>query len=70
MTPGLAKAILLKAKLLNASVPELSGNIEYVSFAPLKGDDSAHLDGLFSADQLEAIATFMRNPSAVADAQV
>ena len=56
MNEARARVILGKRIRLDGG---LSDDEEFLEFGP--GDDVAVLDGLFSADELEAIAWWMRN---------
>jgi hypothetical protein len=72
MTPKQAKEILLgmlDKKKLNWSISptQLYGLSPYANCYPKYDGEVATLDGEFTADQLEAIATWMRDPNGVAE---
>lgn len=63
-----AKQILSNARLTDFSKDKIYVNSgKYLS--ALEGDKHATLDGEFTADELDAIATWMRNPNGVLDAE-
>lgn len=53
-----ARAILGSMVMPDNSLYDLS---KYLCFPSHDGDKTAHLDGYFTADELEAIAWWMRN---------
>ena len=61
-----AKQILTGMGLEDFNSDRIAASGDYM--ASYAGDDQATLDGRFTADELEAIATWMRNPSGVVEA--
>lgn len=72
MTPERAKAILLAIPETKLSATCISSPVEYIDTQVKDRDDGLrqiHLDGYFTADELEALAVWMRDPVAVDNAR-
>lgn len=63
-----AKRILSDMSLGQMSEHALESGVGGEYFSVYSGKDEAVLDGRFTAEQLEAIAAWMRNPQACIDA--
>jgi hypothetical protein len=71
MTPEQAKAILIAMPTIKLAADSIRNDLEYINTVIGEQDDGrqrVQLDGYFTADELEALAVWMRNPRAVASA--
>ncbi|MBN3744815.1 hypothetical protein G3N96_05110 [Burkholderia sp. Se-20373] len=71
MTPDQAKAILLAMPTIMLTADSIRNNLEYIDTDIGEQEDGRQriqLDGYFTADELEALAMWMRDPDAVAGA--
>ena len=71
MTPERARAILLAIPNTKLSAASIRGQREYIESDVEVRDDGlqrVRLDGYFTADELEALAAWMRDPNAVGSA--
>jgi hypothetical protein len=68
MTPQQARAILIALPTTELSATDIRSDTEYITSRVGEQEDGQQrirLDGEFTADELEAIAVWMRNPEAV-----
>ncbi|WP_157649215.1 hypothetical protein [Burkholderia ubonensis] len=72
MTPEQARAILLAIPSTELSATHIRSRLEYIESEGEVREDGLRriqLDGYFTADELEALAVWMRNPDAVGSAR-
>lgn len=72
MTPEQARAILLDIPGTELSATHIRSPLEYIESEGEVREDGLRriqLDGYFTADELEALAAWMRNPDAVGSAR-
>lgn len=55
---------ILTGKHIAASAGSMQGTVDYICWVGGRGGDKVTLDGRFTADELEAMAWWMRNKKA------